>query len=105
MGVELELTTSIVTSSQKDTTSSLSLSDNMTSSRRTQDTILTDQKLLDTICSSNLSDQLYDLWIPVSSITTNDEETILDTFGDGEEDAGDEGFTVVRLLKDDDLLS
>lgn len=94
-----------MTSSQEDTTGSLSLSDNMTGSRRTQDAILTDQKLLDAICSSNLSDQLYDLWVPVSTITTNDEETVFDAFGDGEEDACDEGFTVVRLLEDDDLLS
>ena len=29
----------------------------------------------------------------------------LDTLGDGQENAGDEGLAVVRLLEDDDLLS
>lgn len=77
----------------------------MASCRSTQDTILTDEELLDTVCSANFCDQLYNLRVPVSSITTNNQETALDAFGNGQQNAGDEGFAVVLLLKDDDLLS
>lgn len=98
------LTTSIVTGSQKDTTGSFAFANNVTGGRCTQDPILTDQELLDAICSSNLGNQLHNFWVPVSSITTNDQEAALDTFWDREEDRGDERFTVVFLLEDDDLF-
>jgi hypothetical protein len=94
-----------VTGSQQNTTGSSTLADDVTSSRCTQDTALTDQKLLHSIGSSNLRDQLHDLGVPVSSITTNDQETVFGSFWDGEQDTSNEGFTVVRLLKDDDLFS
>jgi hypothetical protein len=67
-------------SSQKDTTSGLALPDDMASCRSTQDSMLADQKFLYAICSSNLGNQLDNLGVPVSSITTNDQEASLDTF-------------------------
>lgn len=39
-----------------------------------QDAILADQKLLDTICWGELCDYLNDLWVVVTTITTNDEK-------------------------------
>jgi hypothetical protein len=44
--------------------------------------MLADQKLLDTVGSSNLGNQLNDLRVPVSSITANDQEASLNTFWD-----------------------
>ena len=93
-----------MTSSQQDTTSSIAFPDNMRSCRSAQDTILTDQELLDTICRSNFGNQLHNFWVPVSSITSDDQEAVLDTLGDGKKNTGDEGFTVMRLLEDDDLF-
>jgi len=97
-------TSSVVTGSQKNTTSSLAFPNDMGSCRSTQDASLTDQQLLDTVCSSNFGNQLHNLWVPVSSITTNNQEAILDSFWDREEDAGHKGLAIVRLLEDDDLL-
>jgi hypothetical protein len=42
--------------------------------------MLADQKLLHTVSGSNLGNQLDHLWVPVSPITTNDQEASLDTF-------------------------
>jgi len=69
------------------------------------DTILANKQLLDTVRSTNLSDQLHHLWIPVSPIATNDEEASVDAFWDREEDAGYEGLAVVLFLEDLDLLA
>lgn len=76
----------------------------MTSSRCAQDSTLSDEKLLHSVGSSDLCDQLYDLGVPVSSIAPDDQETVFGAFGDGEQDTGNKGFAVVRLLEDDDLL-
>ena len=76
----------------------------MASCRSTQDAMLTDQKLLHTVRSSDLGNQLDDFRVPVSSITTNDQEAACNTLGNGKENTGDEGFGVVRLLKDDHLF-
>lgn len=46
----------------------------MASSRSGEDTILTDQKLLDAVSSTNLSDELDNFRVPVAAVTTNDEE-------------------------------
>jgi hypothetical protein len=67
--------------------------------------ILTDQELLDTVSGTNLCNHLSDLWVPVAAITADDKVRVLDTFGDGEEDGGDEGLAVVILLEDLDLLA
>lgn len=39
-----------------------------------EDAVLTDEKLLDAVGSSDLGDQLDDLGVPVAAITTDDEE-------------------------------
>ena len=41
----------------------------------------------------------------VATVTANNEEGTLNAFGNGEKDTGDEGFGVVGLLENDDLLS
>jgi hypothetical protein len=66
---------------------------------------LADEKLLDTVCGTNLCDELGDFGVPVASVATDNEERALDALGDRLEDAGDEGLSVVFLLEDLDLLS
>jgi hypothetical protein len=41
----------------------------------------------------------------VATVTANNEEGALNTFGNGEEDTGDEGLGVVGLLENDDFLT
>lgn len=60
--------------SQENASGSLAQADNMASSRGGQNAILADEELLDTVGSTNLSNQLNDLGVPVTAITTNDEE-------------------------------
>lgn len=61
-------------SGQEDTTSSLPLPNDMAGSRCGQNAVLADQQLLDAIRSTDLGNQLDDLWVPVSAVTTNNEE-------------------------------
>lgn len=68
------LTTGVVTGSQENTTSSLSLANDMAGSWCGQNTVLADEELLDAVSSTNLGDQLNDLGIPETTVTTNDEE-------------------------------
>lgn len=68
------LTTRIVTGSQENTTSSLSLADDMASSWCGQNTVLADEELLDAVSGTNLGDQLNDFGVPETTVTTNDEE-------------------------------
>lgn len=63
-----------MTGSQENTTSSLSLADDMAGSWRGQNTVLADEELLDAVSGTNLGDQLNDLGIPETTVTTNDEE-------------------------------
>lgn len=94
-----------MTSGQQDATSSFSQSDNVRGGWCAQDAIVSDNQLLHSICSSDLRNNLGDLWVPESAITTNNQCAALDTFGNGEESCCDEGFGVVRLLEDFDLLT
>lgn len=98
-------TTRVMTSGQQNTTSSLPLSNDVRSSRRAQDAIVSDNELLDPIRSSNLRNDLCDLWVPKSAITANNQCTSLDAFRDREERCCYKGLGVVGLLKDLDLLS
>jgi hypothetical protein len=70
-----------------------------------EDAILTDKQLLDTVGGTNLGNQLSNLGVPVAAITANDEDGAVDALRNGLEDAGDEGFRVVVLLEDLDLLT
>lgn len=75
---------------QQDTTSSFVFPDDVAGCWCTHDTILTKQHLLDAICCTNLDDQLHDLRVVISPISTNDQVAAICAFGDGLEDAGDE---------------
>lgn len=120
------LTTRVVAGSQEDTSSSLAKTDNMASSGSRKDTVLADDELLDAVCSTNLGNKLDNLGVPVATVATDDEIRAyqwvrswfvlccivkqecmhtLNTFRDGQQNAGDEGLAVVRLLEDGDLLS
>lgn len=62
-----------MTGSQQDTTSRLPLPYEMAGSRSTQDTVLANEDLLDTIGSTNLSNLLDSLGIVVAAVATDDE--------------------------------
>lgn len=68
------LTTRVVAGSQENTASGLPLPDDMTGSGCGQNAVLADEKLLDTVCGTNLCDQLNDLGVPEPAITTNNQE-------------------------------
>jgi hypothetical protein len=86
------LTTGVVRSGQQDTTSGLADADDVGGSGGTENAILANDELLDTVCGTDLCNGLGDLGVPVTAVTANDEGGVLDTLGDGEEDAGDEGL-------------
>lgn len=68
------LTTRVVAGSQKNTASGLPLADDMAGSRCGQNAVLADEQLLDTVCGTDLCDQLDDLGVPVPAVTTNNQE-------------------------------
>lgn len=68
------LTTRVVAGSQENTTSCLPLADDMAGSGCGQNAILADEQLLDTVGSTDLCDQLDNLGVPVTTITTNHQE-------------------------------
>lgn len=69
-----QLTSGVVACGEQDTTSGLSQTDNMAGSGSRKDTVLTDQKLLDAVSSTNLGDELDNFRVPVAAVTTNDQE-------------------------------
>jgi hypothetical protein len=85
-------TSRVVAGSQQDTTSGLAYADDVAGSGRAEDAILADQQLLDTVRGTDLSDQLSDLWVPVTTVTTNDENGAVNALGNGQQNAGDESF-------------
>ena len=98
-------TTRVVTGRQEDTTGGLALADEVAGSGGGEDAILADQQLLDTISGTDFGNLLDDLGVVVAAIATDDEESALSALGDGEDDASNEGFGVVGLLEDLDLLT
>jgi hypothetical protein len=76
------LTTWVVTGSQKNPTSRLPDANDMTGGWRTENTVLSDDELLDTICRTDLCNQLNHFWVPISSITTNDKCRAIYALGD-----------------------
>lgn len=46
----------------------------MAGSGRGQDAVLADEELLDSVCSTDLDDQLDDLGVPETTVTSDDEE-------------------------------
>ena len=75
---------------KQDTACGVSLSNDVTRSRRTQNTILSDQELLDAVSRSNLGNQLYNLGVVVSPISSDDKKAALDALGNRQKDASDE---------------
>jgi hypothetical protein len=94
-----------VTGGQQDTTSGLTNADQVACSGGAENAILADQQLLNTVGSADLGDLGDHLRVVVATITTNDDGCILGAFGNGEEDAGNEGLGIVGLLEDLDLLA
>lgn len=94
-----------MTSSQKNTTGGLPLANQVAGSRGTEDPVLANNQLLHSIGGTDLGDLLDGVRVVVTTVATDDEESVLGAFGDGEESAGDEGLGVVLLLEDLDLLS
>ena len=98
-------TSRVVTGGEQDTTGSLPDPDDMASSRCAEDTILADQELLDAVGSTDLCDLLSNLGVPVTTISSNDEECTLRAFRDRLEDADDKRLGVILLLENLDLLA
>lgn len=94
-----------MTGSQQDTTSSLAHANQVTSRRSAENAILADQQLLDAVGRADLGNLGDHLAVVVATITTNDQESILGTLGNRQENTGDEGLGVVGLLEDLDLLA
>jgi hypothetical protein len=94
-----------VAGSQQDTAGSFPYPNDMAGCGCAENAILTDQQLLDTVGGANLGNQLSDLWVPVAAITADDEDGAVNALRNRLEDAGNEGFRVVILLEDLDLLT
>lgn len=94
-----------MTSSQKNTSSSLSYPDEMTGCWCTQNTILADKYFLDSICSSNFGNQLHYFWVVISAITTNHKGCTLWSLGYSMEDGSDKVLGIMVLLEDHHFLA
>ena len=87
-------------SSEQNAPGCLSYSDDMASSRRAENAVLPNNQLLDPICCTNLRDQLDQFWVVEAAISSDDESAALDTLRNREENASNERFAVMGLLKD-----
>lgn len=94
-----------MTRRQQDPPSRLSLPYNMARSRSTQNPVLPNKQLLNTIRSTNLSNQLHNFGVVVASIACDDQGGAFRAFRDGEKDASYEGFGVVWLLEGGDFFT
>jgi hypothetical protein len=70
----LILTTGVVTGCEENAASGFTQADDMASCGGREDAVLADEELLDAVGSTNLGDQLDNLWVPVPTITTDYEE-------------------------------
>ena len=66
--------------SEEDTAGRFPYPDEVTGSRCAHDAILADQELLDAIGSTDLGNGLGDLGVPVTTVSTDDEERVLYAF-------------------------
>jgi len=98
-------TSRIVAGREKNTSGGPLLPDDVASRRSTQDTILTEQDLPNSISRSNLSNQLNDFRVIETPIASDDKEAALGALRNREQSARNESFAVVRLLEYSDLLS
>ena len=90
---------------EQDASCCFALADDMAGGWRAEDAILTDKELLDPVRCSNLCDLLHDFRIVESAVSSNDQECACCTFGNGQENGSNEGFAVMWLLEDCDLLA
>lgn len=68
------LTAGVVAGSQEDAASRLALPDDMAGRRGREQTVLSDDELLYSVCGSDLGNQLAHLGVPVPAVATNDEK-------------------------------
>jgi hypothetical protein len=94
-----------VAGGEQDTASGIADTDEVAGGRSGHDTILADEELLHAICGTDLCDDLGNLGVVITAITTDNERCALSTFGNGVEDGGNEVLGVVGLLEDLDLLA
>jgi hypothetical protein len=94
-----------VASRQQDSSSRASFPNDVASRRGTKDTVLSDQKLLYAVRRTDFGNQLHDLGVVETTISSDDEERILGTLGDGLKQCCNEILGVVLLLEDSDLLT
>lgn len=92
-------------SSKQDATCSFSLANDMTCRRCAENAVLTNQQLLDTICSTDFGNELADFGVVESPVAADDQERAFNTFRYREKDGSDERLAVMRLLEDLDFLS
>lgn len=67
-------TTGIVAGGEQDTARGLSQSNDVAGSGRRENAVLADEEFLDAVCSTDLCDQLNDLRVPETAVTTDDKE-------------------------------
>lgn len=91
--------------SKQDTTGSLSLSYDVACCWRAQNTILANDQFLDPVACTNLCNELCHFWIPVASITADDQRGTFSSLWNRQDDRSYEVLGIVLLLKDLDLLS
>ena len=84
---------------QQNSSSSSPLADDMAGSGCTEDSVLTDKNLLDAVCGSDFGDELDDLGVVVTAVTTNNEEGALSSLWDRLEKRSNEVLGVVLLLE------
>lgn len=99
------LTTRVMGRCQQNSTGSPPLANDVRSCGGAQNTVLAHQQLLDAVCRTNFCNELYDLGVVVSPVSSNDEEGVLGTLGDGLKQGGDEVLGIVLLLEDYDLFT
>lgn len=101
----MALTTRIVTGSEKYTTCSFPLANDMAGSWCAENSLMADNEFLHAICRSHLCDGLGYLLVPVPAIAANNECAAINTFWDCQENTGNERLAVMVFLKDFDFLS
>lgn len=98
-------TAGVVAGGEEDTTGGLPDADQVAGSGGGHDAILADEELLHAVGRSDLCNDLGDLGVVETAITTDDEGSALSALGDGLEDGSNEVLGVVGLLEDLDLLA
>lgn len=91
--------------SKEDTARGIAFPNNVAGSRSTQNPILSDQQFFDSVCSSDLGNQLHGFGVVVTPISPDNQEATIDALGNREQNTGNERFAVVVLLEDGNLLS